>query len=98
MRAIGRPSLVLLALYGLAMARTLIAMPEHAPADAAVRLEADGGDPRLAQVQRHGVGADRAAGRRVDEQHGVVTGWQAELRAPLPEPVQCARRLHLALA
>ena len=42
-------------------------------------------------VRRHAL-----AGRRVDQQRGVVAGRQAELGPPLPQPVQSARRRQLA--
>ena len=65
-------------------------------ADAGVGVQAGPGQPGLAQVQRHRVGADRRAGARVDEQRRVVAGRQAQLGPPRaaagPGPATAARR------
>src|SRR6185369_11263897 len=55
-----------------------VAVPQHAAADAGVRVEARAGEPGLAQVQGHRVGADRGAGLRVDQQVCVVAGGEPE--------------------
>ena len=65
-------------------------MPQHAAADAGIRLDAHPGSAGLPQVQRHRVVGDRRAGCRVDQQRGVISGGQAELGAALAEPLQLA--------
>ena len=54
-------------------------MPQHAAADAAVRLDADPGDPRAPQVQRHGLLADPGSGYGVNYQRRIIAGGQPEL-------------------
>jgi hypothetical protein len=44
-------------------------------------------------MQRHRVAADRRAGRRFDEERGVVAGGQAELGPALPQPIERPRRI-----
>ena len=63
-------------------------MPQHAAADAAVRLHADPGEPGPAQVQRQRVRLDRGTGRRVDQQRRVVAGRQAQLGPARAQPLQ----------
>ena len=48
-------------------------MPQHAAADAGVRLDADPRGVRPAQVQWYGVAGQRGAGGWIDQQRGVVT-------------------------
>ena len=92
-RATGRPSL---APPRLVSWLRVVPVPQHAAADAAVRLDADPGQPGPAQVQRQRVGAHRRAGRRVDQQRRVVAGGQAQLgpalRAAGPAPATAAPR------
>jgi len=70
-------------------------VPQHATADAGVRLDADPRGVRPAQVQGHRVGVQRRTRRRVDQQRGVVTRRQRELGPALLQPLQRGRRWYL---
>src|SRR4051794_24756896 len=72
-------------LFALALALALavggVAVPQHAAADAGVRVQARAGQPGLAQMQGHLGSADRGAGGRIDQQVSVVVGREPELFA-----------------